>query len=74
MPARGSLYVGMDVGNIQDGARLGTLHRGTREFSKTQGAFSERWVAADSDDEVNRGRIELVSSFTSIEQPPSVTE
>ncbi len=74
MPARGSLYIGMDVDNIEGGARLGTLHRGTREFSKTQGAFSERWVAADSDDEVNRGRIELVSRFVSIQQPASVTE
>ncbi len=66
MPARGSLYVAMDVANLEGGVRSGTLLRGTREFEKTQGAFSERWVAADGEDEVNRGKIELVSRFTSV--------
>ena len=74
LPARGSLYVGMDVDNVQDGARLGTLHRGTREFAKTQGAFSERWVAGDSNDELNRGKIELVSRFMSVAEQTSAVQ
>lgn len=66
MPARGSLFVGMDVGSVQDGARSGMLYRGTREFAKIRGAFTERWVAGASDDDLNRGRIELVSRFSSV--------
>ena len=66
MPARGSLFVGMDVNNVVDGVRSGTLHRGTREFAQIRGALSERWVASDSEDDLNRGRIELRSLFTSV--------
>lgn len=66
MPARGSLYIGMDVDNAQGGIRTGTLYQGTREFERIVGAFSERWVAGDSEDDLNRGRIELVSRFTSM--------
>ena len=66
MPARGSLFVGMDVNSVANGVRSGTLYRGTREFAKIRGAFAERWVASDSEDDLNRGRIELTSRFKSV--------
>lgn len=66
MPARGSLFVGMDVNSVVEGVRSGTLHRGTREFAQISGALSERWVASDSEDDLNRGRIELKSRFTRV--------
>ena len=67
MPARGSIFVGLDPVPV-DGGRVGPLHAGTREFESLVGSLSERWVAeASSVDDTRTGRIELLATFVSSE-------
>lgn len=67
MPARGSIFVGLDPAPV-DGGRVGPLRAGTREFESLVGNMSERWVAeASDDDDARTGRIELLATFVSRE-------
>lgn len=67
MPARGSMFVGLDPVPV-DGGRVGQLRAGTREFQSLVGRLSERWVAEVSkDDDAQTGRIELLATFVSSE-------
>ncbi len=63
-PARGSVFVNMDITPREGGYRLGEIRAGSREFSKLHGFMTERWVANDSDDEdAPTGHIELVATY-----------
>lgn len=71
-PARGSLFVDMDLLPTDDGVRVGELRSGSRELAPLVGTLSERWVpdAATSErlDEApvvdaRQGRIELVAKY-----------
>ncbi len=65
-PARGSLYVSMQM-QVEDGEqRSGEILSGTREFGRLSGRLTEAYVPLESDDELRRGRIELVSSYRSV--------
>ena len=67
MPARGSIFVGLDPAQV-DGGRVGPLRAGTREFESLVGSLSERWVAEASNvDDTKTGRIELLATFVSSE-------
>ena len=64
-PARGSLFVSMQP-RIEEGQqRSGSILSGTREFGSLSGRVTEAYVPLQSDDELRRGRIELVSSYRS---------
>jgi hypothetical protein len=64
LPARGSLFVGMEAAPREGGLRLGELRSGSREFARLSGSFAERWVA-DTSGEVDAplGRIELQTTY-----------
>lgn len=64
MPARGSLFVGMEAAPREGGFRLGEVRGGSREFSRLSGFLAERWVA-DTSGEVDAplGRIELQATY-----------
>ena len=65
MPARGSIFVGLDPVPVE-GGRIGQLRAGTREFESLVGNLSERWVEETSDDDdAKTGRIELLATFVS---------
>ena len=67
MPARGSIFVGLDPKPV-NGGRVGPLRAGTREFESLVGSLSERWVAETSNvDDTKTGRIELLATFISSE-------
>lgn len=64
LPARGSLFVSMEAQPRENGARIGTIMSGSREFEELEGALAERWVANESDEEdAPLGRIELRASY-----------
>ncbi len=65
-PARGSLYVGMRTTVEEGQQRSGSILSGTREFSRYSGQVTEAYVPLEGDDELRRGRIELVSRYQSI--------
>ncbi len=64
LPARGTMYVSMDVNPSPDGYREGTLRAGTREFLTLNGVILERFIRDDmgpgSD---GAGRIELAAAL-----------
>ena len=64
LPARGSLFVGMEAAPREGGFRLGELRGGSREFSRLSGFLAERWVADTSgEDDAPLGRIELQATY-----------
>ena len=64
LPARGSVFVGMDAAPREGGYRLGEIRAGSREFAPLHGFMTERWVANDSNDEdAPTGHIELVARY-----------
>jgi len=58
-PARGTMYVKLEMTPSEDGVRNGLLMSGTREFAKLSGGLREEFVAAAPDDEESQGRIRL---------------
>jgi hypothetical protein len=64
LPARGSLFVGMEAAAREGGFRQGELRSGSREFARLSGSLAERWVA-DTSGEVDAplGRIELQATY-----------
>lgn len=62
-PARGSMFVRLDLSSTNSTQRTGPISAGTREFNTLSGAVSERWVPEEGDDDTLIGRIELVAAF-----------
>lgn len=64
LPARGSLFVGMEATPREGGFRLGEVRAGSREFARLSGFLAERWVADTSGEEdAPLGRIELQATY-----------
>jgi len=60
LPARGSLYVPMEILPTEDGSRIGRLRSGSFEFAGRSGSLVERYVTGVNDvDGGSTGRIEL---------------
>jgi hypothetical protein len=72
LPARGSVFAGMEAAPRENGYRLGRINAGSREFERLRGSVSERWVAntSDEDDEdAQDGRIELRAAYVGEPEP-----
>ena len=72
LPARGSLFAGMEATPRENGYRLGRINAGSREFERLKGSIGERWVANTSDDDdedVQDGRIELRAVYVGELEP-----
>jgi len=64
LPARGTVYLKMDLAPTDRGYRNGTLIAGTREFEAMSGGVREQFVSNDEDKEFDgNGRIEIVTAF-----------
>jgi len=70
LPARGSLFINMDVALAEGGYRMGKISSGAREFEQMRGGMTERWVANESNDEdAPAGRIELATTYVGQLEP-----
>lgn len=75
VPARGSVFVNMDVTPREGGFRIGKIRSGSREFAPFKGFMTERWVANTSDDEdAPSGQIELMATYVGELEPLEVEE
>lgn len=75
LPARGSLFVNMDVTPREGGFRIGQIRSGSREFSPLTGVMTERWVENASDEEdAPVGRIELTTTYVGKLEPLDTEE
>lgn len=74
LPARGSIYLRMDLAPTDQGYRNGTLIAGTREFETMSGSIREQFISNDQNAEFDgNGRIELVTAFVgSFDDDPQV--
>lgn len=64
LPARGSVYLRMDVTPSPEGHRNGRLMAGTRDFEILSGTVREQFVTDFEDQDSNvDGRIELITAF-----------
>jgi hypothetical protein len=64
LPARGTVYLQMDVEPTAEGYRNGRLMAGTREFETLSGTVREQFITGLEDEEANvDGRIELITAF-----------
>lgn len=75
LPARGSLFVNMDVAPLEGGFRIGEIASGSREFAPLSGFMTERWVQNDSNEEdAPAGRIELSATYVGQLDPLETAE
>jgi len=66
LPARGTMYVQMDLTPSIEGYRNGVLLTGTRDFESLSGSVREQFVAdVEADDYDTEGRIELMTALVS---------
>jgi hypothetical protein len=64
LPARGTVYLQMDVEPSAEGHRNGRLTAGTGEFETLRGTVREQFVTVVEDEDTNvDGRIELITAF-----------
>jgi hypothetical protein len=63
LPARGTMYIQMEVTPSEDGVRNGELLSGTRNFEVLTGTFRESFVAADGSDPDLQGQIQLQAAL-----------
>ena len=64
LPARGSLFIGMEPAPRDGGFRIGQIRLGSREFAELSGVLTERWAADSSKEEdAPLGRIELRAAY-----------
>jgi hypothetical protein len=64
LPARGTVYLQMDVAPSAEGHRNGRLTAGTREFETLNGSIREQFITGIEDEDSNvDGRIELITAF-----------
>lgn len=71
LPARGSMFANLRPEANAEGSRAGELRAGSREFSKMNGAMTERWIpntSGDEDDPI--GRIELLTTYKRMQESP----
>ena len=62
-PARGTMYVKMEVTPSEDGVRNGEMLAGTRDFEVLTGGVRESFVAADGSDPELQGQIRLQTAL-----------
>lgn len=75
LPARGSLFVGMESQPLEGGQRVGQLRAGSEEFDNLTGSLTERWVSDTSGEEdAPIGRIELLAMYVGESEPPAEEE
>jgi hypothetical protein len=75
LPARGSLFVNMDVAPLEGGFRIGEIASGSREFAPLSGFMTERWIVNDSNEEdAPAGRIELLATYVGQLDPLETAE
>ncbi len=75
LPARGSLFVNMDVAPLEGGFRIGEIASGSREFAPLSGFMTERWIQNDSNEEdAPAGRIELSATYVGQLDPLETAE
>jgi hypothetical protein len=75
LPARGSLFVNMEIAPRESGYRLGEIRSGSREFAEFSGVMTERWVVSRSTEEdAPAGRIELQASYIGKLEPQEPLE
>lgn len=75
LPARGSLFINMDVAPLEGGFRIGEIASGSREFGPLSGFMTERWIANGSNEEdAPAGRIELLTSYVGQLEPLETAE
>ena len=64
LPARGTIYVQMDLEPAEDGYRDGTMRAGTREFEELSGSVREHFIAEIEEQDYDvESRIELVAAL-----------
>lgn len=64
LPARGTVYLQMDVAPSAEGHRNGRLMAGTRDFETLSGTVIEQYITDFEDEDLNvDGRIELITAF-----------
>ncbi len=64
LPARGTIYLQMDVAPSAEGHRNGRLMAGTRDFETLSGTVIEQYITDFEDEDLNvDGRIELITAF-----------
>jgi hypothetical protein len=64
LPARGTVYLQMDVAPSAEGHRNGRLMAGTRGFETLSGTVIEQYITDFEDEDLNvDGRIELITAF-----------
>jgi hypothetical protein len=67
IPARGTVYLQMELAPTAEGHRNGTLTAGTREFETLNGRIREQFISEVEDEEFDGiGRIELITSFVGV--------
>jgi hypothetical protein len=62
-PARGTMYVKMEVTPSEDGVRNGELLTGTRDFEILTGGVRESFIAPDGSDPDEHGQIQLQAAL-----------
>lgn len=66
LPARGTVYLQMDLEPSAEGHRNGRLTAGTRDFESMTGSVREQFISGIDNEELDvDGRIELITSFVS---------
>ena len=75
VPARGSLFVNMEIEPQEGGYRLGKIRSGSREFGALSGFMTERWIVSESTEEdAPAGRIELQTTYVGQFASPETEE
>ena len=59
LPARGTMFVTMEMTPSEDGMRNGVMVSGTRDFAELSGGLREEFMAPLADDPESQGRIRL---------------
>lgn len=63
-PARGTIYLQMELAPTPEGYRNGRLTAGTRDFESMSGGIREQFIAEGQNEEFDGvGRIELITAF-----------
>jgi len=64
LPARGTVYLQMEVAPSAEGHRNGRLMTGTQDFETLSGTVIEQYITDFEDEDLNvDGRIELITAF-----------
>mgnify|MGYP001825248835 FL=1 len=70
LPARGSMFVNMDVTPREGGFRIGEIRAGSQEFATLSGFMAEHWVVNESaEEDAPAGRIELQATYVGQLEP-----